>query len=241
MSITSTLMKPTKTEAILISMLREEKGWGRRYGVPHWVGNQNRDFMAESRARVNFRWTEINYLKSVFHHLNDHLEVHEELSDLFHKLNDLEENQDEPWLVVMHDFLENLKETRDDYEYKWGDNTYNHENVLDQDIQYEYFLLNGDPFVILHIHNAEDIRSGYTTPYVFSVYDESFFLFSDGYIHCNTCDANWWSDDAYHWFFEGTCGRDYDHLQLEELLKEDHIDEEGNATCPICNTGRLTA
>lgn len=241
MSLSAALLKPTKTEETLISMLREEKGYGRGWGVPHWVGNQKRDFCAEPRARVNFKYREIYYLKSVFHHCNDHLEVHEELSEQFQKFAYAGDMEHEPWLVCMHDFLENLKETRDDYEFRWGDNSYNHDNVLDQVLQYEYFLLDSDPFVLLHIHNAEDVRSGYTTPYIFSVSDECFFLFADGYIYCDTCDANWWTDDSYHWYFEGTCGRDYDYLQLEDLLEDHHIDGDGNATCPICMRGRLEA
>lgn len=239
MNISAALLQPTKTEEILISMLREEKGYGRRYGVPHWVGNQKRDFCAEPRARVDFRWKEVNYRKNVFHHLNDHLEIDAKLSDQFHKFAFGDDWEDEPWLTCMHAFLDHLKATRDDYEFRWGDNTYNSENHLDQDIQYEYFLLDGEPFVLLHIHNGEDIRSGYTTPFFFSVIDECFFLFADGFIRCDSCGAYWMTDDGYHWYFEGTTGIVHEIVQLEDLVGDLVIDDDGNATCPRCDVGLL--
>jgi len=220
-------------------MLKEKKGNGRGYGIPNWVLNQTRDFMAEPRAVLYFRHGEINYYRSVFHHLNDYLEYHEQLSSEFHGFASQEDFKDEAWLVVMKDFLEHLEATREDFKHVFSENTYNHESMLDQDVQYEYFTLDSDPFVLLHIHNGEDIRSGYTTLYVFSMYDESFFCFADGCIKCDSCDAFWYTDDAFHWYFEATIGIVHEKVNLEDLLDDLAVDDSGNATCPRCHVGKL--
>lgn len=239
MVIASTILKPTRTEDILISMLKEKKGYGRGYGIPHWVQNQTRDFLTDPHAVLYFRYCEINYYRSVFHHLNDHLEYHEQLSSEFHQFASQDDYQDEPWLPIMRAFIEQLEATRDDFKLLLEYHTCNDENTVDQDILYLLFDYAGDPFVLLSILNSDDTRNGYSTPYVFTVLKECFFHFADGCIRCGSCDAYWYTGDGNRWFFEATIGIVHEKVQLEDLLSDLVIDDDGNGTCPRCNTGRL--
>ena len=62
-----------------------------------------------------------------------------------------------------------------------GGNTYNNDNDLSQDFQYEIFTYEGDHYCIFQLHNGADIRGGYTDSQVFKISDIDYF-------HCWMCD-----------------------------------------------------
>lgn len=72
-------------------------------------------------------------------------------------------------------------------------NTYNFDNLLDQDIQFLEFTIDDGwgevhTYVMLQIHNGADARGGYTTPVIFKAHNEY-------WIHqCN--DASLWCNDC---------------------------------------------
>jgi hypothetical protein len=237
MSITAALFKPTKTEEILISMLKENVGDGNI--ISQWVSNQTRQFMIEPRATVNFHNRKINYSRSLFHHLNDHLDIHEKLSAEFHQFASQDQFKDRPWLSIMGEFIDHQSATRDVFKLWLEYHTQNDKNTLDQNIQYLFFDYKGDPFVLLSIHNGDVIKSGYSTPWIFSVLQECFFHFGDGCIKCDSCRTYWYTGDSCHWYFEATHGI-LEKVQLEDLVDDLEVDDDGNATCPKCQSGRLT-
>ena len=236
MGIASSILKPTKTEDILISMLKEKVGNGN--DIPQWASNQTRQFMMEPQATVNFNNRKINYQRSLFHHLDKHLEVHEKLSAEFHQFASQNQFKDQPWLSTMREFIDHQRATRDEFKLWVKYHTQNDENTFDQNIHYVFFDYKGDPFVLLSIHNGNDFTRGYSTPHVFSVLQECFFHFADGCIKCNSCKTYWYTGDSCHWYFEATIGI-VEKVQLEELVDDLEVDDEGNATCPICQSGRL--
>ena len=218
-------------------MLKEKPRHDSGNGIPHWVVNQSRDFLAEPRSMLFFRWGKLNYYRSVFHHLNDRLEYEEQLSKQFHKFSHKKSNMS--WIWRMREYMKHLKAIMNEFHYCCEVNTTICNIVLDQDIQYEHFRLNGDAFVLLQVHNGSNLNHGFSIPNVFSIQDESFFLFSDGFIQCNSCDAYWMSPDGNHWYFEGTHGIIHKKVQLEDLLDIDCINQGEKVICPICNNGQL--
>ena len=46
-------------------------------------------------------------------------------------------------------------------------NTYNEENLLDQTLQFVYFIIDRQDYVVLQVHGGCDVRGGYTDPQVF--------------------------------------------------------------------------
>lgn len=56
------------------------------------------------------------------------------------------------------------------------DNTYNSENDLSQDFQFQLFEYNGECYCLFQLHNGCDIRGGYTSTQVFKVSDVDYFF-----------------------------------------------------------------
>lgn len=115
---------------------------------------------------------------STFHYLRNRLEFDPQLTAWLIR----EGNQtNDPWLVSMEQWTQKLHEGgRDAY---WGpsmgDNTYNRENILDQDFQYSAFIYRDEPYVALQIHGGADARGGYTAPKVFRVMTDEAYSFLD--------------------------------------------------------------
>lgn len=146
-------------------------------------------------------------------------------------------------------------------------NSYNEENLLDQVILFTYFELrtglgrggNHGSYVVLQIHGGCDVRGGYTRPRVFRVTDDdelAIFDFRRGTIFCEAESEHWWStDDGYHWYAEGACGRgagkqleQYERVTLKAAEDSDHdlmdseewgngvvcVTDGGEGLCPLC-------
>jgi hypothetical protein len=135
-------------------------------------------------------------------------------------------------------------------------NTYNHENLLSQVLQYVYFETDDNSYVILSIHGGCDVRGGYTRPRVFELNDSdgaSILLDSDATIYCTNrgrhadllkpgrmiddCGAYWHTDDGSHWYRDGSCGsgagtqlEEYDVVEIEETLGD---------SAPVEHRGKL--
>lgn len=131
-------------------------------------------------------------------------------------------------------------------------NTYNEENLLSQDMQFTYFELNHESYAVIQVHGGADVRGGYTRPQVFtcgSTSELAVFDYKNGTIWCSGADhqlndqqldlgggcegpcddAYWYTDDGYHWYYQGSCGsgagtqlEDYDFVKIvdeEEWLE----------------------
>lgn len=104
------------------------------------------------------------------------------------------------------------------------DNTYNQENLFSQDFIYTIFEIDESPdpdiaegmYVILSIHGGADIRGGYTDPKIFRVHRDDYDFLDMGQrasLFCNECRTYWDTDDAYHWYHEGSSRG----VQIDEL------------------------
>jgi hypothetical protein len=116
------------------------------------------------------------------------------------------------------------------------DNSYNHESILSQVIQYCVYYTGEEYLVALQIHGGADVRGGYTRPRIFSMDEEYALVMEYASIYC-TGDAV--DSDGPHrfdysgseWTYEGSYSREYDPYamsQRADLLKLDYL------PCAIC-------
>ncbi len=242
----------TKTEQVLIGMLKENTGShmcdsGGFYGR-HWQKNQDKNFMQEPEAMVEFAiyndQLSVEFSRNVFHFLKDRLELNEELNEDFKRFLDANDYCDYEAMQAYCDLH--------GYDSQMV-NTYNGECNLSQTLQFITFGRGSDLYehdhILLQIHQGCDVRGGYSTPMVFDQLSEcALFGVADGSISCSHCDANWTTDDSYHWYHDGCCGlgagtqlENYDATEGEHGIEgKVVVTEDGEAFCPMCSQGKLT-
>lgn len=239
----------TNTEQVLIGLLKENTGRalcdsGDAYGR-HWERNQNKNFKQEPEATLKFSiWNDqlsVEHSRNVFHFLKDRLELNEELNADFKRFLDSNDYCD----------FEAMQQYCDLHEYDSQTvNTYNGECNLSQTLQFISFGKSSDLYehnhVLLQIHQGCDVRGGYSTPVVFDQIDEcALYGVSNGSINCSHCNANWSTDDSYHWYNDGSSVgtelQEYDATEGTEGIEgKVVVTEDGEAFCPMCCTGKLT-
>ena len=228
------------TKQVLKKMLKENTGShfldsGGAYGR-HWEKNQKRNFDKEPETILSGNSDYIEVTLNLYHWLNAKVEFNPEWDKKFHVWARKPANKEENWFTLMQEYPEYLKSLGYEIGGIYGngepfsDNSYNHENMLSQEIQFTYFTVSGDgpcgsfyteEVILLQIHNGCDVRGGYTKPRAFQCTDEmSIFNFARATIACtNSKDENqvmfnfsenensqhyWDTDDSNHWYFNGT-------------------------------------
>jgi hypothetical protein len=191
--------RPTLTQEVLISMLKENTGRhmldsGGAYGR-NWERNQEREFLDEPIGSLNFSvFTDregIAHLSldpalNVFGWLEERVEFEPHLQKMFDKFAESPEFEDEYWLPIMEAFANDLGGLG-----LYGDssgpfvvNTYNGEDILSQVLQFVYFeiedsdddKIDDGSYILLQIHGGCDVRGGYTDPKIFSVSIEEYSI-----------------------------------------------------------------
>lgn len=232
------------TEQVIARMLKENTGQhfldsGGAYGR-NWERNQIREFENEPESYLEVEGglhggdTWINYTHNLYHWLKERLEYDEKADTAFYDwCKETDPDNDKYWLQLMEEFPKYLKSKGAFIGGIYGEgkpftvNTYNHDSLLSQTIQYMYFtvenneredcesILEDGVYVLLQIHGGCDARGGYTAPKLFCLeYDEvSILRDQDANICCNGDGHNWYTDDGYHWYDDGCCGSD--HINLE--------------------------
>jgi len=245
----------SKTSEVIKGMLTENTGThfldsGGAYGRS-WQRNQGRDFENDLETVLSFKYGGISITHNLYHWLNDRVEYSEQMQELFDKFTELPENEDDHWLALMEKFpqwlMDNGYATEIGGIYGDGDpfvhNTYNGEDLLEQVLQFLYMTIEGLPedeesdidlrgeYVLLQIHGGCDVRGGYTAPKAFEMLGHSELAMFDNArasIYClgEHCDNNYYTDDGYHWYHEGACGRGYHQLESWERLNVEDVTEE---------------
>jgi hypothetical protein len=226
-------MNATRTEQVIYEMLTENTGRhildsGGDNGRA-WQRNQVKtleDFRNEARVHFDARYYDATL--STFHHLTEKLTYSEEWTQ---ELNDYMANTDSYWLEMMESFPQSMG-----WKLVFTDNSYNHESILSQVIQYSVYHTGEEYLVALQIHGGADVRGGYTRPRIFSMDEKYALVMEDASIYC-TGDAV--DSDGPHrfdysgseWTYEGSYSREYDPYamsQRADLLKLDYL------PCAIC-------
>jgi len=244
------------TADILANMLKENTGThfldsGGDKGRA-WQRNQVRDFEKENATTLSFRYG-IELTHNVYHWLKGRLEYSEEFDQLFEQWAK-ENSKDTSWFELMETFPGYLI---DEYSFDvtgiYGEgepvtvNTYNHQSLLSQVLQFKYSECSEGAFVILQIHGGADVRGGYTKPVVFECPDNmtELAIFDDqrGTISCDKCEANWSTGDGYHFYADGACGvgagkelQEYEVFDLDGAAwQEGKLCHDGEVGfCPKC-------
>lgn len=170
-----------------------------------WQKNQSRNFNKESKYTFDNNYISLN----VYHFLVDNLILTKESKHyqlLYCKfIKDSEEYQ----VTDTENFIDHLitRGISQADNYIVGDkpksvNTYNHESLLSQSLQYIIFY-NGDKyFIILQIHNGCDIRGGYTVPKIFEIEDIDIFIVQQDHCSVTTKKARYYTEDTYNFYFD---------------------------------------
>lgn len=204
-----------------------------------WERNQGRDFASEPAVVVEATPWGVDVTVNLYHWLVDTLDYEPELDRRWLEFATTGERKREPWHTCMEEFFEMLQggeaevdeefpETADGWEdfrasidhnpwtgedwrseSRWSENTYNHDSMLSQVIQYTML---GD-LVFLEVHGGADVRGGYTKPRIFRAYEEWPSFIDAGRRVTLYCDAercigdepgqntHWETDDAYNFYF----------------------------------------
>lgn len=266
-----------ETKEAIAGLLKENTGEhfldsGGAYGR-HWQRNQERDFDQEPECVVKFSSyngkLDLELTHNVYHWLSQRCMIHEELNELFDGpfREEVDSDDEKGWLELMEEFPEWLagRTTSDGDEFGepagiYGENepftvnTYNHQSLLSQTLQYTYFTNGAGEFVILQVHGGCDVRGGYTRPRVFSVGHLSELDITDdqrGGVYCTGEDHlpggdegadhgehNWSTDDGHHMYYQGSCGLGAG-MQLEEYEVVDLDEVEDDQEAPKWEEGKL--
>ena len=226
-------MNATRTEQVIYEMLTENTGRhmldsGGESGRA-WQRNQALtldDFRNEPRVTLDAKYYDVTL--STFHFLTEKLTYSEEWTE---ELNDYAASRNDYWLEIMESFPQSMGWKR-----LFTENSYNHESLLSQVIQYTVYYTGEEYLVALQIHGGADVRGGYTAPRIFSIDEEYSLVMEDASIYC-TGDAvdsdgpHRLDGNAHEWYYEGEYSREYSPYAMSErrdLLKLDYL------PCPIC-------
>jgi len=243
----------TPTQEVLAAMFTENTGShmldsGGAYGR-NWERNAGRtveSFLAEPSASFDV-FGDYWYLKlSTFHFLNERLEFDAELQAAFDQMAD--EYPDDCWLELAERFPNWYAEVKgEDHPATMTVNSYNHDSLLDQTIQYvQVAEEDGDAiypdYIILQIHGGCDVRGGYTAPKLFRACgegevglldDSDAMVYCDGVEPAQTETLPGFPDAEtvrHQWMvlsgsFEDDEGHD---------MTNDQFTEDGHPACPVC-------
>jgi hypothetical protein len=228
--------KIDKTERVLLKMFRENTGRamcdsGDAYGR-NYERNAKINLLKVASERIEFNTyrddgkLDICFYKSSFQYCRDALCYEPDLDRSFHRFAAKPENVETGWLELVNQWIEKRFKGEAKGIYGEGDilvvNTYNEDSALDQVLLYTYFEVDSTGYYALQVHGGCDVRGGYTAPRIFRDNGElSLLSHNDGYMGCDNpdCEATWSTDDSYHWYSEGACGRDYVNLNDHWAIK----------------------
>lgn len=179
----------TETDRVLAGMFTENTGRhfldsGGAYGR-NWERNQGReveDFLARPAVTLDVRFGYLDVTLDAFHWLRDKLEYAPEMQRKFQLYVAMRDKPDDPWLVEMEEFAAAHKRKYGEGYLDGCVNTYNHESLLSQTLQYVIFQGDtyGTAYVALQVHGGCDVRGGYTAPKMFQILgDETSCLHDD--------------------------------------------------------------
>ncbi|NOQ37574.1 hypothetical protein GQ472_01670 [archaeon] len=218
--------KYSKLQKAILSLMVEDTGAnlldsGGAYGRHYERNQQVKDWTAVK----DLSFDEFGYTRNLFPFLVQQLDINPESQKLQGQFDRMSAKSDEPYLSDMEQFLEKLaKDGRlesDDYlvtEKPTVINTYNAESALSQILQYALFMVDGEYYVILQVHNGCDARGGYTKPKIFAVPDPESFIIRQNDADVTTKKGTYTTDDTYNFYPES--GISGEPKQWEDLWKE---------------------
>lgn len=211
-------------------------GSSQGYGRAH-ERNRNRVFTGEPEVITDSSEYGLEVTIETFHFLLRNCEFSPVLQSLFtlhsEKMDEGKERYDKPSYGELREtfpgFLYDL--TGEDITGLYGDGepfsqyTYNHENLLSQDILYTFFSFDGEPYALIQSHNGADARGGFSPVYAFSLYDDGcyFLMVADCSMVSDDGEHNWYTDDGYHWYYDGCSNNHIELWDIKVYQWEDYL------------------
>lgn len=237
---------PTKTDEVLLSMMRQNAGGG-MYGCRTMAQvNRGKDLTNEEPVQFSVESDEIHVTFSTFHWLRHFLEYDADLSAKFHAWHAEYEQADGGqksmrkavrvlWPEGASGHYDEVTEPRVYY-------TYNDTTLFSQDFQYLQVHVGEDTWVLLQTHNGVDARCGLSVIEVFKFKHDSDDPHHYDFIHragsagisCSGFASHkWFTEDAgYKWHAEES--------DAGELVGSCIKVTKTGYKCPMCK-GRLYA
>lgn len=173
----------------------------------------------------------LEYTKSTFQHMMNTLDYAADWQAKYDRFANKTEYNYEHDNIIIKAFLKSLEDKGLVVAGIYGegehfsDNTYNHESILDNVLDFTYATIDKEPLVFIRGHCGGDVRSNYSTVRVFRDREDCFLMWQNGYIACeNNHEHNWSTDDGYHWYDQGSCGcgagqqlEKYDRVSVEDF------------------------
>lgn len=212
-----------KTQKKIAELMRQNTGRnmldsGGAYGR-HFEENQKSKF--EDNPDCVF--DEHSITTNLYNYLSRYLKMTEDSEALQKEYEDFVKDREYTnHLEDMETFLDKIKSRLEEDNYLMiknprVSNTYNHECLLSQGLQYAIFMIDNKEYIILQIHNGCDVRGGYTSPYIFEIEAEEFILNLSS-VSVSTKDGeSYYSDDGGYRFYNNDSD---ERLSYEELFKK---------------------
>lgn len=204
------------------------EGYGRAY-----ERDKNRAFKDDPVGEYDAYKDEIVVALSTYHFLMERAQIHynPEMDKPFQQfMNEC----DSYGMSAMEEYIDHLIDLGHDIGGIYGQgmpqivNTYNGESILDRVLQFIYFEMDGDAYVLLQTHNGADVRGGYSTPVLYEIdalEPVYIFMVSDATLYAG--DRYWWTDDGYHWYEEGgTAGTNLEDMPFNAEAEDENDSEE---------------
>ena len=230
------------TKEIIANMLTENTGQhmldsGGAYGR-NFERNQSRDFEAESWGSVEFSQyngkLDVAATLNVYHWLAERLEYAPEIQTQFDQFVSQDDERRSHSIGDMEDFVAELGGLGI---YGEGNpitvNTYNHECLLSQTLQYIYWEIDDEAFVLLQIHGGCDVRGGYTLARAFAVIGDEMAFFDDANCYLYADDETRLKDDKTLRLFDEDPQNEQKQISLGHWFTDDAFtfyNEETNAS-----------
>lgn len=219
---TANTIKKLMTESTGTHFLDSGQDSGR-----HWQQNRkNKDWQAEPL----YSFDDCGVTMNIYPFLCEQLKQTPEsqaLQKRFIRFKNKPDNKEQADWTLMQDFAEQLYEreeiTNDNYLISKDGynttNTYNHEEILNQTLQFVLFYDGNDYFIILQLHNGADVRGGYTSPKIFKLADMDDFISK---LNCHytvtTKKGNYYTDDNYNFYSnDSEDKKDYEDVYAEGI------------------------
>lgn len=163
---------------------------------------------------------------NVLHYLTSNYVIDRPRTSRFHRFAHSGKMRREDWWTCLEEWV---KETGG--EMGRGDNTYNHENWLSQEVlTHSFWDAEGEEWEAVQTHNGADVRGGYSKPFLCRASDTEYEVWmTDGWLGCEN-GHSLYADGASHWILN----EPYRSMHWEEIK----VRNNGKAywlACPECN------
>jgi hypothetical protein len=162
---------------------------------------------------------------NVLHYLESNFTIDRKATSRFHRWANTGKMAREDWWTCLQAWVEHIGG-----EYGNGDNTYNHDNWLSQEVLMRGFTdRGGDAWWAIQTHNGADVRGGYSKPFLCRQDECEWEVWMvDGWMGCENGHLLY-ADGACHWICDDP----------HRSLSDDDLKPRTNGRgwwlpCPVC-------